>query len=94
MKSFTQAITLAAMYCALLAAFAQASQPLTSVQVREQLVQVEKIGYYPGASDSYSYPQNLKAAEARVADLNGTTQSSGYGSSPDGASQSGQPSKN
>jgi Domain of unknown function (DUF4148) len=50
------------MFGAPLAAFAQTSQPLTSAQVREQLVQVEMVGYYPGASDSYNYPQNLKAA--------------------------------
>jgi len=39
---------------------------LTRAQVRAQLVQIEKAGYNP-AGDNTEYPQNLQAAEARVA---------------------------
>lgn len=91
MKSFLNAIALVAILSAPVTSFAQTDQPLTRAQVREQLVQIERAGYTPGASDSYNYPENIMAAEARVAAQNYGAQNSGYGSSISSSSQSGQP---
>jgi hypothetical protein len=91
MKSFLNAVALAAILAAPITSFAQTEQPLSRAQVREQLVQLEKAGYTPGASDSYNYPENIEAAEARVAAPNSGSENSGYGSSLGSSSQSGQP---
>jgi hypothetical protein len=59
---------------------------LTRAEVRAQLVEVEKAGYNP--NDWLHYPENIQAAEARVAAEKGDT--SGYGASANGSSQAGQ----
>ncbi|HEV3424222.1 MAG TPA: DUF4148 domain-containing protein [Paraburkholderia sp.] len=89
MKSLIKAVVIAALVTAPLAAFAQSNQPLTRAQVRAELVQVEKAGYNP--SDWIHYPENIQAAEARVAAEKGAAQAdaSGYGSSADSTSQAG-----
>ena len=74
--------------------FAQSSQPLTRAQVRAQLVQVEKAGYFPGTTDAYAYPQNIGSAEAAVAAQNGRSQSDGYGPDIRGASRAGKAAPN
>lgn len=86
MKSLIEAIAIAALITAPLAAFAQSNQGLTRAQVRADLVQVEKAGYNP--SDWMHYPQNIQAAEARVAAEKGDA--SGYGAGSNGTSQAGQ----
>lgn len=91
MKSLIEAVVIAALITAPLAAFAQSSQqPLTRAQVRADLVQVEKAGYNP--NDWMHYPENIQAAEARVATEKGAAQAdnSGYGASSNGTSQAGQ----
>ena len=91
MKSLIQAVAIAAVLAAPVASFAQSSQPVTRAQVRAELVQLEKAGYNPAASDDTTYPANIQAAEARVAAQNGTAQAAtGYGPSTSGTSQSGQ----
>jgi hypothetical protein len=62
----------------------QSQQPLTRAEVREQLVQLEQAGYRPDRSSPY-YPQDLQAAEARVA----AQQNTAYGASTNGSSQAG-----
>jgi hypothetical protein len=94
MKTFIQAIALVAVFATPFASFAQSSQPITRAEVREQLVQIEKAGYTPGATDAYAYPQNMRSAEAIVAAQNGTAQDTSYGSSSNGQSQSGTAVKN
>lgn len=87
MKSIVKAVTLAALVAAPVVSFAQQSnQPLTRAQVRAELVQLERAGYRPEVNDRY-YPQDIQAAEARVAEQNGT---SGYGPGAAGSSQSGE----
>jgi hypothetical protein len=90
MKSFIEAAVIAALIAAPLAAFAQSSQPLTRAEVRADLVQVEKAGYNP--NDWIHYPDNIQAAEARVAADKGAAQAdaTGYGSGSNGSSQAGQ----
>ncbi|WP_186010301.1 DUF4148 domain-containing protein [Burkholderia gladioli] len=75
MKSLTQAVVAALALTASVAAFAQTNQPMTRAEVRAQLVQLEKAGYHPGVASPY-YPEDIQAAEARVAG----TDTSGYGS--------------
>ena len=73
------------------ASFAQSNQPLTREQVRADLVRVEKAGFNP--LDRLHYPENIQAAEQRVAAQADVAQAqantSGYGPSVEGASQSG-----
>jgi hypothetical protein len=90
MKSFIEAAVIAALIAAPLAAFAQSSQPLTRAEVRADLGQVEKAGYNP--NDWIHYPDNIQAAEARVAAEKGAAQAdaTGYGSGSNGSSQAGQ----
>jgi hypothetical protein len=77
------AVVVAPTFC-----LAQAVQPLTRAQVRDQLIQLEKAGYQPGATDAYDYPHNLRVAEARVAAQN-SAQATGYGSVEGGVSEAG-----
>jgi hypothetical protein len=85
MKSLIEAVAIAALITAPLAAFAQSNQPVTRAQVRAELIQLEKAGYNPATANVDDYPANIQAAEARVAAQNG----SGYGSATSGSSQAG-----
>ncbi|SAL16778.1 DUF4148 domain-containing protein [Caballeronia telluris] len=87
MKSLIQAVVVAAALAAPVASFAQSNAPLTRAQVRAELVQLEKAGYNPNASDA-NYPANLQAAQSRVIAQNDVVQSS-YGASASGSAQSG-----
>jgi hypothetical protein len=87
MKSLIQAVVVAAVLAAPVAVFAQSNQPVTRAQVRAELVQLEKAGYSP-AADDLNYPTNLQAAQARVAEQNGSESAIGgvvSGSSVSGA---------
>jgi hypothetical protein len=66
--------------------FAQSSQQVSRAQVRTELAQLEKAGYDP--HDWVHYPENIQAAQAKVAAQNATAQgvSSGYGGTVDGTS--------
>jgi hypothetical protein len=86
MKSFFEVVAIAALITAPLAAFAQSEQPLTRAQVRADLVQVEKAGYNP--NDWMHYPENIQAAEARIASEK-QGNASAYGSGSNGSSQAG-----
>jgi len=88
MKSLIKAVAVAAVVAVPALSFAQSvqsNQPLTRAEVRSQLEQLEQAGYRPNANDPY-YPNDLQAAEARVAQQNGQT---GYGPATSGSSQSG-----
>jgi hypothetical protein len=87
MKSLIKAVVLAAVIAAPVASFAQSNQPLTRAEVRSQLVQLEKAGYSPGASNDATYPADIQAVEARVAVGNGLT--SGVGGAVSGSSEAG-----
>ncbi|WP_175685608.1 DUF4148 domain-containing protein [Burkholderia anthina] len=92
MKSLIKAVALAALVAAPVVSFAQSNpQPLTRAQVRAELVQLEKAGYNP--NDWMNYPENIQAAQAKIAAAQGTGASvdaTGYGSNPSATSQSGQ----
>lgn len=92
MKSLIQAVVIATVLAAPVASFAQSNQPVTRAQVRAELVQLEKAGYYPGHADPY-YPADIQAAQARVVAQNGSAPAaeSGFGGVVNGASQSGGP---
>jgi hypothetical protein len=87
MKSLIQAVAMAAALVAPVVSFAQSNTPITRAQVRAELEQLEKAGYRPGDGDSINYPEEIQAAEARVAAKN---EASGYGGAVNGAS-SGRP---
>jgi len=93
MKSLIQVVVIAAVLVAPVASFAQSNnQPVTRAQVRAELVQVEQAGYSPARGRDPYYPEDIQAAEAKVASQNGTAQAekTGYGPSASGTSQSGQ----
>jgi Domain of unknown function (DUF4148) len=86
MKSLIQAVVVAAaVLAAPVAAFAQSNQPVTRAEVRADLVQVEKAGYYPNRQNPQASPTELQAAEARVA-----AQNTAFGGVAGGSSQHGQ----
>ncbi|WP_322013875.1 DUF4148 domain-containing protein [Paraburkholderia sp. J12] len=61
--------TLALAVCALSApvlSFAQSNAPVTRAEVRAKLIQLEKAGYNPN-TDGSNYPEDIQAAEAKVA---------------------------
>ena len=89
MKSSTRIVLIAALVAAPVASFAQSSEPVSRAQVQAELAQVEKAGYDP--RDGVHYPENLQAAEAKVASENATAQAAvgGYGGAAAGASRSG-----
>ncbi|KDB08254.1 Protein of unknown function DUF4148 [Burkholderia sp. lig30] len=91
MKSLIKAVAVAVVLTAPLASFAQSNQqPLTRAQVRAELVQLEKAGYNP--NDWVNYPENIQAAQAKIAAQNSGAQAdtTGYGADSAAASQSGQ----
>ena len=88
MKSLIKAVALAVVLAAPVVSFAQSNQPVTRAEVRAQLVQLEKAGYNPSASDE-EYPENIQAAQARVDAQQAGVQASGFGSSTNGSSASG-----
>jgi len=94
MKNLIAAALAATVLVAPALSFAQESQaPVTRAQVRAELVQLEKAGYRPGLSSPY-YPQDLQAAQARVAAQNGTAEATAYGASTNGSTQAGNRSAN
>ncbi|MFD1555744.1 DUF4148 domain-containing protein [Paraburkholderia silviterrae] len=89
MKSLIQAVALAAALIVPVASFAQSNGPVTRAQVRAELVQLEKAGYSPARGNDPHYPDDILAAEAKVAAQNGAT--SGYGGVASGSSDAGRP---
>jgi Domain of unknown function (DUF4148) len=87
-KALIPAVVIASALAAPTFAFAQQSNgPVTRAEVKAQLVQLEKAGYNPGG-DEIDYPNDIQAAEARVAVQNGAVATS-YGSSSNGTSVAG-----
>ncbi|WP_028221550.1 DUF4148 domain-containing protein [Paraburkholderia oxyphila] len=90
MKSLIQAVAVAAALIVPVASFAQSNGPVTRAQVRAELVQLEQAGYRPGDGDHTTYPQQIQAAEAKVAAQQGAA-NSGYGGVASGSSDAGRP---
>ncbi|KVX67579.1 DUF4148 domain-containing protein [Burkholderia stagnalis] len=92
MKSLINAVALAVIVAAPVASFAQSNQqPLTRAQVRAELVQLEKAGYNP--NDWINYPENIQAAQAKIAAAQNTgaqADTTGYGANAAAVSQAGQ----
>ena len=89
MNALKQIVVAVALVAPMVSSFAQSNQPVTREQVRADLVRLERAGY--DQRDWVHYPENIQAAEARVSAQQGVAQadSSGYGPSVEGASQSG-----
>ncbi|GGD61642.1 DUF4148 domain-containing protein [Caballeronia grimmiae] len=47
--------------------FAQSNGPLTRAEVRADLVRVEQAGYNPAVASDPHYPDDIQAAEAKIA---------------------------
>jgi|SRR5476651_924336 type II secretory pathway pseudopilin PulG len=87
MKSLIQAVVVAAALAAPVAVFAQSNQSVTRAQVRAELVQLEQTGWRPAAGADPHYPDDIQAAEAKVAAMNGAA--TAYGGAVSGSAQSG-----
>ncbi|MEM5312412.1 DUF4148 domain-containing protein [Paraburkholderia sp. JHI869] len=88
MKSVILAVTATSALAVSFATFAQSDTqaPVTRAQVRAELEQLEQAGYSPSRGEDVNYPQDIQAAEARVAAHSGST---GYGGVSSGSSASG-----
>ncbi|MEM5425001.1 DUF4148 domain-containing protein [Paraburkholderia ferrariae] len=89
MKSLIQTVAVAVALVVPMASFAQSNAPVTRAQVRAELEQLAKVGWHPGVGADPHYPDDLLAAEAKVAAANGAT--SGYGGVAAGNSDAGRP---
>jgi hypothetical protein len=88
MKSLIQAVVVAALFAAPVASFAQRSNtPVTRAEVRAELVQLEQTGWRPGVGADPHYPEDIQAAEAKVAAQHDAT--IGFGGVVSGSSQTG-----
>ena len=94
MKSLVYAVVTVSVLAAPAVSFAQqSSSTVTREQVKAELTQLEKAGYNPVRRDP-NYPEDIRAAQARVAAQNGTVPAqTGYGPAVGGSSGSGVPSK-
>lgn len=96
MKSSIYAVLAVSVLAAPITSFAQQNGPITREQVNNELVQLREAGYTGSAGDT-TYPVELQAALARVAEKNQaqaqmqTPQNSEYGTSSSGSSQAGRP---
>ncbi|WP_420800147.1 DUF4148 domain-containing protein [Paraburkholderia tagetis] len=86
MKPFIPAFAIAAVIVAPVASFAQSNAPLTRAQVRAEMVQLENVGYNPSHIDDAHYPDDVLAAQAKVA-----AQKNAVGGAANGSSDSGSP---
>ena len=95
MKSLIYAVAAASVLSLPVASFAQAqsNQPLTRAEVKADLVRVEQAGYRPLGND-LNYPQDIQAAEQRVAQQQGAAaaDNSGVGGAA-AVAQAGSPAK-
>ncbi|MEA3124665.1 MAG: hypothetical protein QOD67_1684 [Caballeronia sp.] len=93
MKSLIQAVIAIAVLSAPVASFAQSNAPVTRAQVRAELTQLANVGYHVGDGDNARYPEDIQAAEARVAAQKSaaTGAPTSYGHSTNGTSASGRP---
>ncbi|NMM03455.1 DUF4148 domain-containing protein [Paraburkholderia sp. RP-4-7] len=89
MKSLIKAVVIVASLAASATVFAQSNSSITREQVRAELIQLQQAGYHVGDGDEAHYPDAIQAAQARIAARNSDT--SGYGGSAAGSSQSGRP---
>ncbi|WP_322046661.1 DUF4148 domain-containing protein [Paraburkholderia sp. J67] len=85
MKSLLGAALLAVVVAVPAVSYAQSQQPVSRAEVRAELAQLRAAGYDP--SDWMHYPENIQAAEQKVAAEKANT---AYGPSTGSTSQSGQ----
>lgn len=85
MKSIVKSVIVACALAIPALSFAQAS-PTTRASVEHELVQMEKAGYVPSASNTH-YPDNIQAAEAMLQSQPHTASASSLGSAPQVLSQ-------
>ncbi|TDY22512.1 uncharacterized protein DUF4148 [Paraburkholderia sp. BL6665CI2N2] len=77
MKSIIRRVLFASALVIPVASFAQSTEHTTRAQVRAELVQLESVGWHVGDGDTTHYPDEVQAAEAKVAARDAST--SNYG---------------
>jgi hypothetical protein len=91
MNAFAKFVVSLAVVSAPTFVFAQSqSEPLTRAQVKAELVQLEQAGYAPATGEQSNYPNDIQAAEAKVAaQQNANRTNEAYGGAHAGAAASG-----
>jgi hypothetical protein len=76
--------------------FAQSTAPVTHAQVLAELIRLEQTGYHLGDGDQTTYPEQIQAAEAKVAaqDSQQAANNDGAGKTTDVAAQQSQEGSN
>lgn len=68
MKTLTRTLLVACTLAVPALSFAQGTQgPVTRAEVQADLLRVEQAGFHPGPGDDANYPQDIQAAEAKIA---------------------------
>lgn len=91
MKSLIYSVVAASLVAAPAVSFAQSNAPVTRAQVRAELIQLEQAGWRPSVGSNPHYPEDMQAAQARVAAQSRAAQGKDIGPTPNGASQSARP---
>lgn len=85
-KSLATAIAFCVLAITPVASFAQSAQPASRAQVDAELVRLEQAGYNP--HDWVHYPENIRAAEAKVAAEDAAQSVAGAAAGADGTFRS------
>ncbi|RKR38289.1 DUF4148 domain-containing protein [Paraburkholderia sp. BL17N1] len=73
MKSIIRGALFASALVIPVASFAQSTEHTTRAQVRAELVQLESVGWHVGDGDTTHYPDEVQAAEAKMAARDAST---------------------
>ncbi|MFM0236563.1 DUF4148 domain-containing protein [Paraburkholderia phytofirmans] len=73
MKSIIRGVLIASALVIPITSFAQSTEHTTRAQVRAELVQLESVGYHVGDGDPTHYPDEIQAAEAKLAARDAST---------------------
>lgn len=84
MKTILRSAIIAAAFA--IPAVTYAQDAATRTQVRNELIQLESVGYHVGDGDQAQYPSAIQAAEAKLSAQRGST---AYGGASSATSQSG-----
>jgi hypothetical protein len=88
LNTITKAVVVIGAFAAPVApvvSFAQSTEPVTRAQVRAELVALEQTGWHPGDGRT-TYPADIQAAEAKLAEKN---RAMGVGGDVSGSSEAG-----
>jgi hypothetical protein len=66
MKSLVMKLIVSMAAVAPVLAIAQTNEPVTRTQVKQDMVDLERVGFFPSRIGNSDYPDNIQAAEKRA----------------------------